>query len=255
MVFVNTSLDVALERNATRTRTVPKDITIKSWNAVQNNIGRFQNMFGSGQMIIVDNNNAKEDTLNKVYSKVRNYVRAPIKSYVAKRWIENELKKKRLGIKEDVNDMTHPKTEPKPVNNVVGDWKNIDVPKPSLNDIEETKSEMMMMSKLFEQRNNAILQSIKDHDQEVFYGIESYLMKYNLEYGKSSLSIQKEALEKFNSYAIVDDLLATGGTIKCVDNLIKKSGKEVYGCITVIELLDLKGREELEFNVESILKI
>ena len=120
MVFVNTSLDVALERNATRTRTVPKDITIKSWNAVQNNIGRFQNMFGSGQMIIVDNNNAKEDTLNKVYSKVRNYVRAPIKSYVAKRWIENELKKKRLGIKEDVNDMTHPKTEPKPVNNVVG---------------------------------------------------------------------------------------------------------------------------------------
>ena len=133
-------------------------------------------------MIIVDNNNAKEDTLNKVYSKVRNYVRAPIKSYVAKRWIENELKKKRLGIKEDVNDMTHPKTEPKPVNNVVGDWKNIDVPAPSLNDSEETKSEMMMMSKLFEQRNNAIVQSIKDHDQEVFYGIESYLMKYNLEY-------------------------------------------------------------------------
>ena len=52
---------------------------------------------------------------------------------------------------------------------------------------------------------------------------------YNLEYGKSSLSIQKEALKKFNSFAIVDDLLATGGTIKCVDNLIKKSGKEISG--------------------------
>tara|TARA_E500000178_G_scaffold152890_1_gene152726 strand:- start:32300 stop:35845 length:3546 start_codon:yes stop_codon:yes gene_type:complete len=182
MVFVNTSLDVALERNQTRTRTVPKDITIKSWNAVQNNIGRFQNMFGSSQMIIVDNNNASEDTLNKVYTKVRNYVRAPVKSYIAKRWMENELRKKRLGIRESVNDMTHPKTEPKPVNNVVGDWKNIDVPSPTLNDSEETKSEMMMMSKLFEQRNNAIVQSIKDHDQEVFYGIESYLMKYNLEY-------------------------------------------------------------------------
>ena len=78
---------------------------------------------------------------------------------------------------------------------------------------------------------------------------------YNLEYGKSSLSIQKGALEKFNSFAIVDDLLATGGTIKCVDNLIKKSGKEVSGCITVIELLDLKGRNELDFNVESIIKI
>ena len=78
---------------------------------------------------------------------------------------------------------------------------------------------------------------------------------YSLEYGKSSLSIQKGALKKFNSFAIVDDLLATGGTIKCVDNLVKKSGKKVSGCITVVELLDLKGRKEFDFNVESILKI
>ena len=78
---------------------------------------------------------------------------------------------------------------------------------------------------------------------------------YNLEYGKSSLSIQKEALKRFNSFAIVDDLLATGGTIKCVDSLIKKSGKEVSGCITVIELLKLKGKNKFEFPVESIIKI
>ena len=78
---------------------------------------------------------------------------------------------------------------------------------------------------------------------------------YILEYGKSSLSIQKEALEKFSSYAIVDDLLATGGTINCVNKLVKKSGKEVLGCLTIIELLDLKGRDKLEFPVESILKI
>ena len=76
---------------------------------------------------------------------------------------------------------------------------------------------------------------------------------YNLEYGKSSLSIQKEALEKFKSYAIVDDLLATGGTIKCVENLIRKSGKKVYGCITVVELLDLKGRDKFDFPVESMM--
>ena len=78
---------------------------------------------------------------------------------------------------------------------------------------------------------------------------------YNLEYGKSSLSIQKEALKKFNSFAIVDDLLATGGTINCVNNLIKKSGKEISGCIAVVELLDLKGRNKLKFPVESIIKI
>ena len=76
-----------------------------------------------------------------------------------------------------------------------------------------------------------------------------------MEYGKSSLSIQKEALKKFNTFAIVDDLLATGGTIKCVDNLVKRSGKKVSGCITVVELLELKGRNEFDFDVESILKI
>ncbi len=78
---------------------------------------------------------------------------------------------------------------------------------------------------------------------------------YNLEYGKSSLSIQKDALKKFSSFAIVDDLLATGGTINCVDNLIKKSGKKISGCITVVELLDLKGRNKFNFPVESIIKI
>ena len=74
---------------------------------------------------------------------------------------------------------------------------------------------------------------------------------YYLEYGKSSLSIQKESLEKFNSYAIVDDLLATGGTINCVANLIKKSGKDVIGLVTVVELLKLNGRLKFNFPVES----
>ena len=78
---------------------------------------------------------------------------------------------------------------------------------------------------------------------------------YNLEYGKSSLSIQKESLKRFNSYAIIDDLLATGGTIDCVASLLKKSGKEVCGSITVVELLELKGRNRFDFPVESILSI
>ena len=76
---------------------------------------------------------------------------------------------------------------------------------------------------------------------------------YYLEYGKSSLSIQKESLEKFNSYAIVDDLLATGGTINCVANLIKKSGKDVIGLVTVVELLKLDGRSKIDFPVESFI--
>ena len=78
---------------------------------------------------------------------------------------------------------------------------------------------------------------------------------YYLEYGKSSLSIQKESLEKFNSYVIIDDLLATGGTIECVANLIRKSGKKVNGSVTVVELTELHGRRRLDFPIESMLRI
>ena len=78
---------------------------------------------------------------------------------------------------------------------------------------------------------------------------------YNLEYGKNSLSIQKEAVEKFNSYAVVDDLLATGGTVECVAKLINKSGREVTGLLTVIELTELSGRSRFKFPVESIISI
>ena len=78
---------------------------------------------------------------------------------------------------------------------------------------------------------------------------------YLLEYGESTLSIQKESLEKFSSYAIVDDLLATGGTVECVANLIRKSGKDVCGLVTVVELLELGGRSRFEFPVESMISL
>ncbi len=78
---------------------------------------------------------------------------------------------------------------------------------------------------------------------------------YNLEYGKNSLNIQKEALEKFDSYAIIDDLLATGGTVDCVARLIKENGRNVTGLLSVVELTELRGRSKLDFPVESIIKI
>ena len=78
---------------------------------------------------------------------------------------------------------------------------------------------------------------------------------YCLEYGKNSLSIQKDALKKFSSYAIVDDLLATGGTVECVANIVNKIGREVVGLLTVVELEKLQGRTKLKFPVESIITI
>ncbi len=75
--------------------------------------------------------------------------------------------------------------------------------------------------------------------------------KYSLEYGENCLSIQKNSLNRFNSYAIVDDLLATGGTVNCVANLLKKYDKKISGLLTVVELVTLKGRNKLNFPVES----
>ncbi len=74
---------------------------------------------------------------------------------------------------------------------------------------------------------------------------------YKLEYGENSLSIQKKALKKYASYAIVDDLLATGGTVNCVYNLIKSNGREVKGVLVVVELLELGGRLKLKVPIES----
>ena len=77
--------------------------------------------------------------------------------------------------------------------------------------------------------------------------------EYDLEYGKNSLSIQNNALKKFNSFVIVDDLLATGGTVNCVSRLLQYQKKEILGLITVVELKELKGRLKLDFPVNSMI--
>jgi adenine phosphoribosyltransferase len=79
--------------------------------------------------------------------------------------------------------------------------------------------------------------------------------KYNLEYGENSLSIQKRSLKKYESYAIVDDLLATGGTVECVVNLLKRNDKKISGLLTVVELVTLKGRSKFNFPVESSISL
>ena len=82
-----------------------------------------------------------------------------------------------------------------------------------------------------------------------------YTREYDLEYGKNSLSIQSKALKKFNSFVIVDDLLATGGTVNCVARLLQDQGKEILGLITVVELKKLNGRMKVDFPVQSIISL
>lgn len=94
MIFVNTSLDVALQRNADRPRSVPEPIVVKSWKDVQANIGTFSQTFRQG-FVVVDNNDAGEDVFVKVFKQVKGLLRTKPTSGIAKNWIANELAKKR----------------------------------------------------------------------------------------------------------------------------------------------------------------
>ena len=79
--------------------------------------------------------------------------------------------------------------------------------------------------------------------------------EYDLEYGKNSLSIKCNSLKKFNSYVIIDDLLATGGTVNCVSRLLQDQNKQILGLIAVVELKKLNGRMNLDFPVQSIISL
>ena len=93
MIYINTSLDVALERNATRARSLQEVECIKMWKAVQMNIGKFSNMFKGG-FIVVDNNSADEDVLKIVYKRVKSLLRQKVQNTRAKDWMAAELAKK-----------------------------------------------------------------------------------------------------------------------------------------------------------------
>ena len=95
MIFVNTSLQTAQERNKMRKRTLPEKQVETMWNGVQQNLGKFQRLFGGSNMIIVDNNDAGEDVFNKVWKRCAMLIRRKVSNPIAKRWISQELAKKK----------------------------------------------------------------------------------------------------------------------------------------------------------------
>ncbi|MDC3063053.1 adenine phosphoribosyltransferase [Alphaproteobacteria bacterium] len=77
--------------------------------------------------------------------------------------------------------------------------------------------------------------------------------KYELEYGNSILTLQKKRNINGKNLLIVDDLLATGGTLKCAEELISEAGGNVVLTGVAIELNALKGREKIKSNFFSVL--
>ena len=95
MIFVNTSLEVAQQRNLERERTLPADIVEKSWRGVQDNLMQYQQIFGADRFHIVDNSGGLEDidrqkNFDKVYNEIQRFINTPPKHKNALAWIQNQ---------------------------------------------------------------------------------------------------------------------------------------------------------------------
>ena len=89
MVFVNTSKEVALERNRMRERKLGDDMVAQMWDAVQQNIGEFQKLFGTDKMIIVDNSSYDNDELlDQIEKEINKRLRKPVQNPIGKYWLK-----------------------------------------------------------------------------------------------------------------------------------------------------------------------
>jgi predicted kinase len=91
MVFVNTSLEIALERNQMRERKLEDSMVEKMWRDVQDNLGKFQKLFGADRMLIVDNSEYGGNILQQIEKQVSKHLNKPIKNPLGKRWIQDQL--------------------------------------------------------------------------------------------------------------------------------------------------------------------
>ena len=82
-----------------------------------------------------------------------------------------------------------------------------------------------------------------------------YDCTYNLEYGQSTLSIHIDAVEKGKKVVIVDDVLATGGTLNACVNLVRQCGGIIETCFCLMELNEFSGRNNVDADVISLISI
>jgi len=95
MIFVNTSEQVAQERNLERPRKLKPEIVKRFWLDVQQNIGKFQSYFRPSNFIVVDNNNAGDDVFKKVSKRIRKLVKKKVTNPIAIQWIAMQMQARR----------------------------------------------------------------------------------------------------------------------------------------------------------------
>jgi len=99
MVFVNTNLEVALQRNKSRPRQVPEYIVKDNHKKVQQNIGAFQRIFSPGKMLIVDNNRSEQELVTQTIRTAAKFINSKLRTKpengIALSWIKKEIELKR----------------------------------------------------------------------------------------------------------------------------------------------------------------
>ena len=84
---------------------------------------------------------------------------------------------------------------------------------------------------------------------------ETVSMEYDLEYGTATIEMHKDAIKPGQKVVVIDDLIATGGTIEAAIKLIEQLGGEVVKVVFLMELAGLKGRERLkDYDVASVIR-
>ena len=99
MIFVNTNLQIAQKRNTQRDRSLPAEMVQTMWQKVQENIMKFQQVFGAKNFFVVDNSGGLEDpdrkeNFDNVYKSIRAFVSEKPNSHIAKKWLDNANSKK-----------------------------------------------------------------------------------------------------------------------------------------------------------------
>jgi cytidylate kinase len=94
MIFVNTTLATALERNQMRARTVPEKIVKDSWLAVQSNLGKFQSLFGRNQISIVDGETTTDKVFMKLWKVIKQFSTQKVKNSIGRSLIDSQLSSK-----------------------------------------------------------------------------------------------------------------------------------------------------------------
>jgi len=117
MVFVNTSLETALARNARRPRSLPESVVKDLWAEVQKNVGTFQQLFGPARFLIVDNNKESQ-SLDLINKQIRSWMNAPIANPIGKKWHElahrlrrSKIDTSRAAMSEDLLEAAKPFTQ------------------------------------------------------------------------------------------------------------------------------------------------